>query len=59
MNEKWSLLLFDARCCSFLFLRRVSVCLSLLFAALSLLVFVFEIESVLSQKSKQANAFGC
>ena len=34
-------------------------CFLLLPGCSSLLVLVFEIESVLSQKPKQANAFGC
>ena len=54
-NEKCSLLLFVARFgfwCVFPFAVR---CLLLLFVALS----CFEIESTLSQKPKQANAFCC
>ena len=55
-------MLFVAFCCSFWFLVHVSICRLLPFVALccsSLLFLVFEIESILSQKTKQANAFCC
>ena len=54
-KEKCSLLLFVARLV-------FGACFHLPFVAFccsSLLVLVFEIESVPSQKPKQANAFGC
>ena len=43
----------NAFCCWFWFWGRVSICRSLLFCCFSLLVLVFQIESVLSQKPKQ------
>ena len=58
-NEKCSLLLFVAFCCSSCFF---GACFHLPFDAFccsSLLFLVFEIESILSQKPKQANAFCC
>ena len=48
--------------CSLLLLLVFRVCFhlaSVAFCCSSLLVLVFEMESVLSQKPKQANAFGC
>ena len=55
-NEKCSLLLFVAHYCSFWFLGRVSICHSLLFAVLRC---SFLFLRIISQKAKQANAFGC
>ena len=55
MNEKCSL-------CFLLLVLVFIACFHLPFIALccsSLLFLVFEIESALSQKPKQANAFGC
>ena len=52
-------MLFVAFCCSF---RFFDACFHLPFVAFccsSLLFLVFEIESILSQKPKQANAFCC
>ena len=52
----------NALCCFLLLVLVLGVCFNLPFFAFccSLLLFlVFEIESVLSQKLKQANAFGC
>ena len=49
-------------CCFLLLVLVFGACFHLAFAAFScssLLVLVFEIKSVLSQKPKQANAFGC
>ena len=64
-KSEWKML-FVAFCCSSLlvlvFARVFGVCFHLPFVAFccsSLFVVVFEIESVLSQKPKQANAFGC
>ena len=49
-------------CCSLLLVFVLGACFHSPFVAFccsSLLLLVFEIESVLSQKSKQTNAFGC
>ena len=49
---------FVDRRCSFWFLGRFHLPF-VAFCCYSLLVLVFEMESVLFQKPKQANAFGC
>ena len=52
----------NALCCFLLlvlFFEASSHLPFVVFCCSSLLVLVFEIESVLSQKPKQANAFGC